>query len=590
MKPSNKSKNIFLKSLIVLFILLYVYFASFTSRNSYIGISSDYKDKTWIIKKIHRGGVAASSNLSVGDQILKINNKDSKTNYLLNKMLIVEQATSITTLHKNKVNNILLNKRLRFDFLIFSILSFSLLLLLLVYFRSHEISRTSRRYFIFLFLTSLFLSSIVPSSMGNIIARFILILYITIFPLFIDIFGRASTLDKGIVHFSTTSKLLGSYSLVTLVLFLYSCYFDVPIYVPRYLSRYIFYISLLFLILLLFSGFYRSLRGKSFDKLTIFVSVILGVLPLFIGYIFPFSYEVPIIFMIPLLIFPILTILNSLITNRLVNIRFQLPNFILYLLISLIVTIDFLCLFFLTNCLPYWFIIIYIFLFIYSLLPVLKDLLIINSKKEYQLLDNNSIFSVVEAEREEISIYLHDTIIQDMIYYKRQIEGLEFISQNKAQEMLDDVIFELRELCSNIYPLMIKELGLQNAILDIIDKFQKKESVIITMDANVDKFYFENNVANFILRSIREVINNSIIHGNAKNIKLQIYSSGNMVTIEVIDDGYFGMANEVSSSHFGLDVVAEKLFLLGGELIITKNPTTVKMLIPNRRKEKNSYD
>ena len=140
MKPSNKSKNIFLKSLIVLFILLYVYFASFTSRNSYIGISSDYKDKTWIIKKIHRGGVAASSNLSVGDQILKINNKDSKTNYLLNKMLIVEQATSITTLHKNKVNNILLNKRLRFDFLIFSILSFSLLLLLLVYFRSHEIS------------------------------------------------------------------------------------------------------------------------------------------------------------------------------------------------------------------------------------------------------------------------------------------------------------------------------------------------------------------------------------------------------------------------------------------------------------------
>lgn len=63
-----------------------------------------------------------------------------------------------------------------------------------------------------------------------------------------------------------------------------------------------------------------------------------------------------------------------------------------------------------------------------------------------------------------------------------------------------------------------------------------------------------------------------------------------MVTIEVIDDGYFGMANEVSSSHFGLDVVAEKLFLLGGELIITKNPTTVKMSIPNRRKEKNSYD
>jgi len=590
MKPSNKSKNIFLIFLIVLFILLYVYFASFISRYSYIGISSDYKDKTWIITKIHRGGVAASSNLSVGDRILEIDNKDCETNYLLNKMLIVEQATSITILHNNKVNNILLNKKFRFDFLIFSILSFSLLLLLLVYFRKHEISRTSRRYFIFLFFTSLFLSSIVPSSMGNIIARFILILYITIFPLFIDVFGRVSTLNKGIVHFSTTSKLVGTYSLITLVLFLYSCYFDVPIYVTRYLSRYIFYISLLFLILLLFSGFYRSLRGKSFDKLTIFASVILGVFPLFIGYVFPFSYEVPVIFTVPLLIFPILTILNSLITNRLVNFRFQLPEFILFLLVSLIVTIDFLCLYFLTSSLPYWFIITYVFLFFYSLLPVLRDLVIINSKKKYQLLDNNSIFSAVEAEREEISIYLHDTIIQDMIYYKRQIDGLEFIPQNKAQELLDDVIFELRELCSNIYPLMIKELGLRNAILDIIDKFQKKESVIITTDISVNKFYFENNVANFILRSIREVINNSIIHGNAKNIKLQIYSSGDMVTIEVIDDGYFGMAKELSSSHFGLDVVAEKLLLLGGELVITKRPTTVKIMIPNQRKDKNSYD
>ena len=39
------------------------------------------------------------------------------------------------------------------------------------------------------------------------------------------------------------------------------------------------------------------------------------------------------------------------------------------------------------------------------------------------------IFSAVEMEREDISIAIHDTIIQDVIYHKKQIESADTIDK-----------------------------------------------------------------------------------------------------------------------------------------------------------------
>lgn len=81
-------------------------------------------------------------------------------------------------------------------------------------------------------------------------------------------------------------------------------------------------------------------------------------------------------------------------------------------------------------------------------------------------------FSAVEMKREDIAITIHDTIIQEVIYHKKQIESAGDVDKSEVLNTLDDVVFELRELCSNIYPLMIKELGLKNAILELLNKFQ----------------------------------------------------------------------------------------------------------------------
>lgn len=181
-----KLKKYFLRFLLLLFAAIYIYFSSFAYQHSYLGISADYVNHSWVVSNIHNGGEASSSGLVVGDKILEIDHKSSRDNPLLNKLLIVEQATSMTVLHQGIQRQIVFQKTYgsKKIFLMFSLLSIILFALSYGYSRRHEISRTSQRYYIFTFLTSLLLVSIIPSSMGNVVARLILVIYITLFPFF----------------------------------------------------------------------------------------------------------------------------------------------------------------------------------------------------------------------------------------------------------------------------------------------------------------------------------------------------------------------------------------------------------------------
>ncbi|MFD1901179.1 sensor histidine kinase [Enterococcus termitis] len=146
----------------------------------------------------------------------------------------------------------------------------------------------------------------------------------------------------------------------------------------------------------------------------------------------------------------------------------------------------------------------------------------------------------VEDERENISTFIHDTVIQDVIYLMKTAEEKEEnISKETIIQELDELIFHLRELCSDIYPLMIQEMGLTNTIASMIDQTVKQHTVNIsyTIDKKVENFPVKIN--NFILRSLKEFINNSILHGKADEITLTISYKENNCFFEVVDNGNY---------------------------------------------------
>lgn len=584
------SKKVWLRIFFLLFLLLGMYYVAFASHHQYLGIEADFKNNHWLVTDIHNGGVAKSAGLSKGDILLKINQQDSKNNVLLNKWLIVEQAKSLVVEHRNhQKEQIFFNKQSSIDvwFIIFELIALVLFIYGILSLKKNKASRTSKRYSLFLILTSFFLSSLIPSSMGNTLGRLFVVLYVTLLPFFIDIFWRASVLKEAVTQLSLFSKIVMAYSVITILLFFMVQQFSLPLIFVKYLSDGIFYVSFLFLFILAIYSLLKDYSSFLFYKVNLILLTLLSLLPLFIGYVFPLSYNLPFLYTIPFLFFPIIGVVNRLIINRLMITRTYLPLSMISSLIAIVSTFVVVLFAIMMKFLPIWFMALYCFLFVLCLLPIIKDFLDMAKKLDYRL-DKHNIFTAVEMERENIAITIHDTIIQDVIYHKKQMESTGFVDKKEVLNTLDDVVFELRELCSNIYPLMIKELGLKNSILELLDKFQKENPVEIEYKMIFDSNHFESSVSNFLLRSIKELITNSILHGNAKLIRLDIFESEQHLVVVVSDDGRFIEQSEDHKSHFGLNVIAEKLVLLGGELQVEKSPTKVKMLLP--KGEKNDKD
>ena len=192
-----------------------------------------------------------------------------------------------------------------------------------------------------------------------------------------------------------------------------------------------------------------------------------------------------------------------------------------------------------------------------------------------------TLFSAVESERESISTFIHDKIIQDTIHLLRSLESYDTDSSKEVvSQHLDELIYDLRELCTDIYPLLLQEIGLEKTLVSVIDQIQKKHPVIIQF--TYDKLIHSESpqMNNFILRSLKEIINNSILHGKATELILTNYIHEKMIVFEIIDNGIFDNTPVSKGQHFGLNVIREKLLLLSGELIVEQSPTTIKLKIP----------
>lgn len=581
-----------LRMALILFLVIGVYYTIFTSQHHYLGIEADFKNGHWLVTDIHNGGLAKKSALTEGDMILKIGHQDSKENALLNKWLIVEQAKSILVEHNQQEKRISFKEKKSFDslFVIFESIALVLLVWAILPLKKDKSSKTSRRYSLFLIATAFFLSSLIPSSMGNTLGRFFVVSYITLLPFFTDVFWRASVLKEEATKLSVFSRIVILYSMITMLIFALVEQFSLPLIVVKYLSNGVFYVSFSFLLILAALSLVKDYSSFLLQKVNLILLTILSLIPLFIGYIFPLPYDLPFSCTIPLLFLPITGAVNHLIVNRLTMTRTPLPLPVVYILVAIVSTFVMVSFAVMMQFMPVWFVAIYCFLFLLCSLPIIKDFMDMAKQLNYRL-DRQTIFSAVEMEREDIAITIHDTIIQEVIYHKKQIESEDSINKGEVLNTLDDVVFELRELCSNIYPLMIKELGLKNAILELLNKFQKEEPVLIEHELAFERLPFESRVSNFILRSIKELITNSIMHGNAKQIKLSLFETAEQVVVEVVDDGEFIERSDDHKSHFGLNVIAEKLVLLGGELQIEKSPTRVRMLLPKGDKnDKNSSD
>ena len=182
-----------------------------------------------------------------------------------------------------------------------------------------------------------------------------------------------------------------------------------------------------------------------------------------------------------------------------------------------------------------------------------------------------------EKERAEIGKELHDNINQILSTTKLYLE----LARNDNNERLNlitrsagnihQAIHEIRNISRSLVPSSIRDLGLQDSIVDLV------ESIKMTGTIHIE-FYpvgnFDEKISDkaklMLFRIIQEQTNNVMKHSGAHHliIELTYEETGNNIELSITDDGKGFNPEKVRKKGLGLSNIMSRADLFGGKVTI----------------------
>jgi signal transduction histidine kinase len=206
--------------------------------------------------------------------------------------------------------------------------------------------------------------------------------------------------------------------------------------------------------------------------------------------------------------------------------------------------------------------------------------------------------AAAEAERSRWARELHDDTLQALGNLRLMLSGArrsrdpEAMADaiGRALEQLESDIAGLRALITELRPAALDALGLEPALLALIDRVGAGG---LDVDANIDLAYehgrcderLDGELETSVYRIVQESLTNAMKHGEATRASVEVIEGDDRICIKVRDDGR-GFDPKADTNGFGLIGIRERVELLEGEVVVTSsigNGTTVTAALPNRR-------
>lgn len=202
---------------------------------------------------------------------------------------------------------------------------------------------------------------------------------------------------------------------------------------------------------------------------------------------------------------------------------------------------------------------------------------------------NECLLEAQEKERKDLSNYLHDQILQNAIFLKKSLESFSDVNDNqdlvfkkdhinRALAMSDQVVYEIREKCFDLYPAMIEDIGFVETCEYIFtsDRVYAGEASIIWSCNFTEKEaqQFSNSEQKIIFRCVKELVMNAIKHAKCTRINVIFEKKNNQFIFSVKDNGKgfivpgYHSKSFVENKHIGLVSVKQNIERIGGHLDI----------------------
>lgn len=210
-----------------------------------------------------------------------------------------------------------------------------------------------------------------------------------------------------------------------------------------------------------------------------------------------------------------------------------------------------------------------------------------------------AIIKAQEDERLRISREIHDGPAQMMasVVYRADVcERLMERDMEQAKQELKELreqvrtcLAETRKIIFDLRPMGLDDLGLVATIFHFLEKFEKRENVMIDFRVIGEEQRISKHMEICIFRIIQEAVNNIKKHANTDRgqLVLEYHDDYIYITIEDQGDGFdiedLELRRQSEQECFGLLGMKERIQLVKGRMTMISKPfegTKIRILLP----------
>ena len=196
---------------------------------------------------------------------------------------------------------------------------------------------------------------------------------------------------------------------------------------------------------------------------------------------------------------------------------------------------------------------------------------------------SSHVENIKEEERGRIARDIHDEIgvlltalKMDMAWLAQRLPQGGSALHDKVQAMsdlLDTAGSSANNLVHNLRPAFLDCFGIVAAIEIEAKEFTKRTGIPCKITKSDDEIELRGEQSIALFRVFQEILNNTMKHAAAKQVKIEIRKTVNCVYLAVSDDGKgFDKTSRNKPLSFGLRNIQERIKHLGGDVRITSEP------------------
>ncbi|MDV6379197.1 sensor histidine kinase [Sporosarcina sp. GW1-11] len=212
-----------------------------------------------------------------------------------------------------------------------------------------------------------------------------------------------------------------------------------------------------------------------------------------------------------------------------------------------------------------------------------------NYKAETRLTNTNYpywlsrlLFSLSEKERANLSIDLHDSVLQEQLQLLREVEKIKGkvvdpAIKNELMELMEkvlDSIHLIRETCNELRPPFLNEIGITQSIQSLIDQTKLRCDFIIKTKLDPSIRQLDKEYELTLYRVVQELLNNASKHSQATVVELSLQQTNQLVTLRYSDNGKGFDMTELQDSFktMGIFGMKERVKSIDGMIDISSAP------------------